>query len=144
MDDFKVDPKIDISEATAVTLGGREWFVAPLMLRQLRKIWPYFPTALKALGRMETVFTQWQIGREPDDVRPKEIADGDLLGLLDLSEAESEAIVRVIHGGLSRVYRGLTLDDLEDMPIPVISLLPALRAVVMQSQATETKTPGEA
>lgn len=142
--DFTVDPKVDVSEATTVTLGGRDWLVVRPMLRQLTKIWPYFPIAIKALGRMETVFAQWQIGRVPDDERPKEIDEGDLLERLDLSEVEIEAIVRVIHGGLSRVYRGLTLDDLEDMPIPVMSLLPALRAVVMQSQATETKRPGEA
>src|SRR5271163_1924159 len=125
--DLTVDPKIDISEATPIQLGGRDWLVAPLMLRQLRKIWPHFPIAIRALGRMEMVFALWQIGRGPDDARPKEIDDGDLLERLDLSEAESDAIIRVIHGGLSRVYRGLTLDDLEDMPIPVMSLLPALR-----------------
>lgn len=142
--DATIDPNVDLSEAIKISLGGRDWFVAPLMLRQTRKIWPYFPTALKALGRLEVVFAQWQIGRNPDDVRPQEIADGDLLERLDLSEAESEAIVRVIHGALSRVYRGLTFDDLEEMPISVMSLLPALRVVIAQSQATETKKAGEA
>lgn len=138
--DLTPDPKIDVSEAITVTLGGRDWLVPPLMLREMCKIWSPLPIALKALNRLDSVFTQWRGTVQPDGSIVKGIADEDLLERLDLSEVEMNAIIRVIHGGLSRVYRKLTLNDIEEMPITVMALIPALRVIVDQSHATERKS----
>jgi len=46
---FERDETLDLSAARAVTLGGREWLVAPLSLRQILAIADFVPR-LSAIG----------------------------------------------------------------------------------------------
>ena len=140
------DPAVDLSEAVPLQLGGRDWLVAPTMLRQNRRIFPHLPAAVDLLNRVDGVFRQIRaekIAADSDPAKKLEIGGDDrLLQRLNVSDAEVGAAVAIIAGALSRVYPKLTPDDIDNLPIPVLDLVPALRIVLAATGATEAKKEG--
>jgi hypothetical protein len=107
-----------------VALGGREFFVPSLSLRQARVV---VPGLLKLLPRLSAI--QARIGA------------GDPLGAALLESEDVERMIDVVHAGLSRAYPEFTRDDLLDLEAGFADLAGALAVI---SQQTGLFTTGEA
>ncbi|HUO54276.1 MAG TPA: hypothetical protein VMU18_06030 [Rhodoblastus sp.] len=126
---MKPDPKIDCARAPVVALGGREFFVPVLALRQARVV---VPGLLKLMPRLNAV--QARIGA------------GDPLGATLLDRDDVELMIDVVHCGLTRAYPDLSRDDLLDLEAAFPELVSALAAIARQTglfAAAEAQSPGE-
>ena len=95
---MKPDPKVDCAKAAIVELGGQEFFVPALALRQARIA---VPGLLKLMPRLSAI--QARIGA------------GDALGAALLDKDDVELMIDVVHAGLSRAYPDFSRDDLLDL-----------------------------
>jgi hypothetical protein len=126
---MKPDPKIDCARAQIVELGGQEFFVAPLALRQARIA---VPGLLKLMPRLNAI--QARIGA------------GDVLGAALLEQDDVELMVDVVHSGLSRAYPAFSREDLLDLEAGFAELIAALAVIARQTglfAAQESPLPGE-
>ena len=126
---MRLDPKVDCSKAPVVALGGREFFIPVLALRQARVA---VPGLLKLLPRLNAI--QARIG------------DGDPLGAALLESDDVDLMIDVVHAGLSRAYPGFSRDDLLDLEAGFAELVAALAAIARQTglfAPVEQQTPGE-
>jgi len=121
------DPQIDCANAAVVTLAGREWFVPMLAMRQARIVVP-------ALMRLMPVLQNLQ--------------DSATKGVAQLSQADYDAILDVVHAALTRAYPRLTRDEFLDLPASTPELIAALAVVTRQTgffKPVEAEAPvGEA
>jgi hypothetical protein len=121
------DPQIDCANAAVVTLAGREWFVPVLAMRQARIVVP-------ALMRLMPVLQNLQ--------------NGATMGVAQLSQADYDAILDVVHAALTRAYPRLTRDEFLDLPASTPELIAALAVVTRQTgffKPAEAEAPvGEA
>ena len=106
------DPQIDCAKAAVVTLVGREWFVPVLAMRQARIVVP-------ALMRLMPVLQNLQ--------------NGAAMGVAQLSQADYDAILDVVHTALTRAYPRLTRDEFLDLPASTPELIAALAVVTRQT-----------
>ena len=120
---MKPDPKIDCARAQIVELGGQEFFVAPLALRQARIA---VPGLLKLMPRLNAI--QVRIGA----------------ALLDQDDVE--LMIDVVHSGLSRAYPDFSRENLLDLEAGFAELIAALAVIARQTglfAAGENSQPGE-
>ena len=106
------DPKIDCAGAKIVTLGGTEWFVPPLTMRQSRIVVPGLMRLMPLLSELQS---------------------GDVSAMAALGEEQFDALISVVHGALARAYPKLTLEDFLDLPISTPELIGALGVVTQQT-----------
>lgn len=106
------DPQIDCVDAAVVTLAGREWFVPLLAMRQARIVVP-------ALMRLMPVLQNLQSGAA--------------MGAAQLSQADYDAILDVVHAALTRAYPRLTREEFLDLPASTPELIAALAVVTRQT-----------
>lgn len=126
---MKPDPKLNCANAPVVLLGGREFFLPMLALRQARVA---VPGLLKLMPRLNAI--QARIGA------------GDPLGATLLDQADVETMIDVVLAGLSRAYPDFSRDDLLDLEAGFAELIAALAVIARQTglfSATEHPTPGE-
>jgi hypothetical protein len=126
---MRIDPKIDCARAPIVSLGGREYFVPALSLRQARIV---VPGLLKLLPRLNAIQTR--------------IGAGDPLGAALLEAEDVELMIDVVHAGLSRAYPDFTRDDLLDVEAGFAELAGALAVIAQQTGLFSlggTSSPGE-
>jgi hypothetical protein len=126
---MKPDPKIDCARAQIVELGGQEFFVAPLALRQTRIA---VPGLLKLMPRLNAI--QARIGA------------GDPLGAALLDQDDVELMIDVVHSGLSRAYPDFSRENLLDLEAGFAELIAALAVIARQTglfAAGENPPPGE-
>ncbi|MGO8740071.1 hypothetical protein [Rhodoblastus sp.] len=126
---MKPDSKIDCSRAPVVALGGQEFFVPTLALRQARVV---VPGLLKLMPRLNAIQAR--------------IAAGDPLGATLLDKDDVELMIDVVHCGLTRAYPDLSRDDLLDLEAAFPELIAALGAIAKQTglfTAADGQTPGE-
>jgi hypothetical protein len=113
---MKPDPKVDCARAQIVALGGQEFFIAPLALRQARIA---VPGLLKLMPRLNAI--QARIGA------------GDPLGAALLEQDDVELMIDVVHSGLSRAYPELSREDLLDLEAGFAELIAALAVIARQT-----------
>jgi hypothetical protein len=126
---MRPDPKIDCACACVVALGGQEFFVPTLALRQARVV---VPGLLKLMPRLIAIQTR--------------IGAGDPLGAALIEKDDVELMIDVVHCGLTRAYPDLTRDDLLDLEASFPELVAALGLIARQTglfTAAEEQTPGE-
>ncbi|MBB4200690.1 hypothetical protein CCR94_01100 [Rhodoblastus sphagnicola] len=126
---MRIDPKIDCAHAPVVALGGREFFVPALSLRQARIV---VPGLLKLLPRLNAIQTR--------------IGAGDPLGAALLDKDDLDLMIDVVHAGLTRAYPDFSRDDLLDLEAGFADLAGALAVIAKQTglfAQAETSTPGE-
>jgi len=121
---MRIDPKIDCAHAPVAALGGREFFIPALSLRQARVV---VPGLLKLLPRLNAI--QARIGA------------GDPMAASQLEPDDFDLMIDVVHSGLSRAYPEFTRDDLLDLEAGFADLAGALAIIAQQ---TGLFTPGEA
>jgi hypothetical protein len=124
-----INPKVDCAQAPVVALGGREFFVPSLSLRQARVV---VPGLLKLLPRLNAIQTR--------------IGAGDPLGASLLESEDVERMIDVVHAGLSRAYPDFSRDDLLDLEAGFADLAGALAVITQQTglfATGEAKSPGE-
>ena len=145
--DLTVNPKVDISDTTPLTLGGVEFRVAPLVLRQTSKIGPQSANVLAILKRRVQAFTDHaDVALALANPETASTVDAEqYLRAMALSEPDAMMLLGIIHIGLTRVYPRLTLDDLLDLPAKSADLLEAANTIMLASGAVEKKaaSPGE-
>jgi hypothetical protein len=123
------DPKMDFSHAAVVELGGREFFVPQLALRQARIV---VPGLLKLMPRLNAI--QGRIGA------------GDPLGATLLERDDVELMIDVVHSGLTRAYPEISRDEVLDLQAGFAELIAALAEIARQTglfARTENPPPGE-
>jgi hypothetical protein len=98
------DDAVDISEARTVKLGGREFFVPPLSLRQIIAIADHVPVVQKQLA-------------DPERGGSERI----------------NPLVDVVWNGLRRAHPTITRDDFIDLPMTIEELIAAFTVVVEQA-----------
>ena len=126
---MRIDPKIDCAKAPVAALGGREFFVPALSLRQARIV---VPGLLKLLPRLNAIQTR--------------IGAGDPLGATLLDQDDLDLMIDVVHAGLTRAYPDFTRDDLLDLEAGFADLAAALATIARQTglfAPAEAATPGE-
>jgi hypothetical protein len=126
---MKPDPKVDCARALVVALGGREFFVPLLALRQARVA---VPGLLKLMPRLNAI--QARIGA------------GDPLGATLLESDDVELMIDVVHAGLSRAHPDLTRENLLDFEVSFAELIAALAVIARQTglfAEVENPPPGE-
>ena len=146
---LEIDPKIDVSEAPAITLAGRQFFVPRLMLRQMIRVGPLVPAALKFLKRVRPAALK--LGSEDEAIKAggEAFTDDERLSLIDaatLTEGEQETALRMIVAALTRAYPKAVVDDLLDLPIKageIIVALPTIFAQIGDRQTAQDAAPGE-
>jgi hypothetical protein len=112
-----VDPKISLAGAPVVTLGGREYFMAPLVWRQLRVVVPLIEAGRRAIGKLRD---------KPDTI---------------LSTEDFDTLLGAVHGALTRTYPALTFEDLLDERITVEEVAAAFNTAIEQSQVYSAAKP---
>jgi hypothetical protein len=123
------DPKIDCTQAGVIELGGREFFIPQLALRQARIV---VPGLLKLMPRLNAI--QARIGA------------GDPLGPALLERDDVELMIDVVHSGLTRAYPEFSRDEVLDLQAGFAELIAALAVIARQTglfAATENPPPGE-
>lgn len=123
------DPKLDLSRAEVVELGGREFFIPQLALRQARIV---VPGLLKLMPRLNAI--QARLGA------------GDPLGAALLERDDVELMIDVVHSGLSRAYPEILRDEVLDLQTGFAELIAALATIARQTglfAQTENAPPGE-
>ena len=123
---MKPDPKVNCAGALVVELGGTEFFVPVLALRQARVA---VPGLLKLLPRLHAI--QVRIG------------GGDPLGAALLDAEDVDLMIDVALAGLNRAYPDLSRDDLLDLQASFAELVAAL-AVIAQQTGLFTPAEGSA
>jgi hypothetical protein len=126
---MRIDPKIDCAQAPVAALGGREFFIPALSLRQARIV---VPSLMKLLPRLNAI--QARIGA------------GDPLAAASLEQDDFDLMIDVVHAGISRAYPDFTRDDLLDLEAGFSDLAGGLAIIARQTglfTPSETATPGE-
>lgn len=126
---MRIDPKLDCAKAPVAALGGREFFIPALSLRQARIV---VPGLLKLLPRLNAI--QSRIGA------------GDPLGAALLEPDDLDLMIDVVHAGLTRAYPDFTRDDLLDLEAGFSDLAGALAIIAGQTglfAPSEAVSPGE-
>ena len=113
------DPKIDCARSPrSSSLGGQEFFVPPLALRQARIA---VPGLLKLMPRLNAIQAR--------------ICAGDPLGAALLDQDDVELMIDVVHCGLSRAYPAFSREDVLDLEAGFAELIAAL-AVIARRRAS--------
>ncbi|WP_298421060.1 hypothetical protein [Rhodoblastus sp.] len=123
------DSRIDCARAPVVALGGQEFFVPMLALRQARVV---VPGLLKLLPRLNEIQTR--------------IAAGDSMAAALLGQDDVDLMIDVVHCGLTRAYPDFSRDDLLDQQAGFAELVAALTVIAAQTglfTAADPQTPGE-
>jgi hypothetical protein len=113
-----------VHDCPTISLGGQDWPVPVLALRQNRVLQPLFN---RVTGK---------------------IMEGCSLG--ELTEADIEALVQISYTALTRAHPDLSRTDFEEMPISLVQLVGAIPVVMQQSglykppQAGAGEAQGEA
>jgi hypothetical protein len=126
---MKPDSRVNCAGAPVVALGGREFFVPLLALRQARIA---VPGLLKLMPRLNAI--QARLGA------------GDPLGATLLEADDVERMIDVVHAGLSRAHPELSRDDLLDLEAGFAELIAALGVIARQTglfAEVDQPTPGE-
>jgi hypothetical protein len=126
---MKPNSKVDCARAPVVALGGQEFFVPPLALRQARIA---VPGLLKLMPRLNAI--QARIGA------------GDPLGATLLEADDVELMIDVVHAGLSRAHPDFTRENLLDLEAGFADLIAALAVIARQTglfAEVENPSPGE-
>jgi hypothetical protein len=126
---MKPDPKVDCANAPVASLGGQEFFVPVLALRQARIV---VPGLLKLLPRLNAI--QARVGA------------GDPLAATALDQGDVELMIDVVHCGLTRAYPELARDDLLDLQAGFTELVAALGLIARQTglfAPADAPQPGE-
>jgi hypothetical protein len=110
------DPKLDFSRAPVVALGGREFFIPLLALRQARIV---VPGLLKLMPRLNAIQAR--------------IAAGDPLGAALLEQDDVELMIDVVHCGLTRAYPEFSRDEVLDLQAGFSDLIAALAVIARQT-----------
>ncbi len=137
---FELNPVVDLSDAVKIRLGGREFFIAHLYLRQTSRIGPLMPKLLRIINRRAAA----QDGLKPIGVGAKgqsvySLEDtATFLERVSFTVEEMEAAVQAISIGLSRAYPGVRADDLYEMPVTIMEVSDALSAVMVQTRAAQS------
>jgi hypothetical protein len=106
------DPKIDCAGAPVIALAEREWFVPTLAMRQARVVVPGLMRLMPALQALQS---------------------GEPSAMAELSPANFDAIVDVVHAALTRAYPHLSREEFLDMPASTTELIAALTTITRQS-----------
>jgi hypothetical protein len=121
------DPKLNYVGAPVVTIGGKEFFVPTLALRQTRVA---VPGLLKLMPKLNAVQSR--------------IAEGDPLGAALLEQKDIELMIDVVCAGLSRAYPSITRDDLLDFEASFGELAAAAGVIARQTGLFKQPKTGEA
>jgi hypothetical protein len=120
----------DLAEQSppTVTLGGRQWPIPELAIRQLR------------LVRRPLIDLTDQIAATESETTGERV--------MKLSTAQYEAMVEIVYQGLTRAHPKLTRDEFLDMPATDMEIFQAFLVVRSRSglfvTASEARPPGEA
>ncbi len=123
------DPKADCAAAPVVALGGREFFIPLLALRQARIV---VPGLLKLMPRLNAIQAR--------------IAGGDPLGAALLNQDDVDLMIDVVHSGLTRAYPNFSRDQVLDLQAGFADLVAALAVIARQTglfAPTDAALPGE-
>ena len=114
-----ISPSAGFPDAPKIVLGGQEWPVPAFALRQ-------------------NIPLQTLLGNAANNVLGKDMGS--------LTQADVDCLVQVAVISLSRAHPGVTLADIEDLPITVPELLQILPTVMEQTGLYKRKVPapGEA
>jgi len=126
---MRPDPRIDCRQAPVITIGGQEFFVPTLALRQARIV---VPGLLKLMPRLAAI--QERIGA------------GDVLGAVLLEKDDVELMLDLVHCGLTRAYPELERDHLLDLQAGLSDLVAALGVIARQTglfSPAEASSSGE-
>jgi hypothetical protein len=110
------DPKVDCARAPIVELGGCEFFIPALALRQARIV---VPGLLKLMPRLNAIQAR--------------IASGDPLGAALLEQDDVELMIDVVHSGLTRAYPDMSREDILDLQAGFAELIAALAVIAKQT-----------
>lgn len=130
---------VDIEGAPKIVLGGREWAVPQLAIKQSRHVVP-------ALMEILPLVTQLAGAVMPGaDGRPQVIDQAVLFRAMGtISEQTYEAASRAIFWALKRAHPGLAQAEFDDMPITMPELFAALPVVMRQTGFIKSKPAGDA
>jgi hypothetical protein len=114
-----LDPNVDLAEAKPITLGRRQYHVAPLPLRHVLAIVALLPKVNQNLATL---------------------TDG-------IDEPKLSPVVEIIRRALIKAYPAVTADDILDLPVTIDELIAAVPVVIAQSGGRRNNpeaAPGEA
>jgi hypothetical protein len=114
--DMNPDPKVDCARAPIVELGGCEFFIPALALRQSRIV---VPGLLKLMPRLNAIQAR--------------IVSGDPLGAALLEQDDVELMIDVVHSGLTRAYPELTRETVLDLQASFAELIATLAVIARQT-----------
>jgi len=125
-----------------ITLGGRDYPVQPLSVRQLRVVVPAVTGLLRELGPMVVAAERLKLGSEgltPDMFEA-------MMSSLQLTEAQFDFLITAIHGTLVRTHPNMTKDDFLNLDATMMELFSALPMVMNMTGLLRSKegAPGEA
>ena len=126
---MRIDPNIHCATAPVAALGGQEFFIPALSLRQARIV---VPGLLKLLPRLNAIQTR--------------IGAGDSFAATQLEREDLDLMIEVVHAGLTRAYPDFTLEDLLDLEAGFAELAGALAIIAKQTglfAPAEAAPPGE-
>ncbi len=123
------DPKVDCAGAPVVDLGGSEFFVPVLALRQARVA---VPGLLRLMPKLNAIQAR--------------VDAGDPLGAALLEQDDVELMIDVVHAGLTRAYPDFSREQLLDLQSDFADLIAALAVIARQTglfAPTESAPVGE-
>jgi len=124
---MNLDPKINCLGASVIRLGGVEYIVPAMALRQTRVAVPNLMTLMPALNRIQAGFAR---GEMPS-----------------ITTEHFDLIVATVHAALTRAYPDATIDEVLDLGASFSELVAALAIVARQTglfaQTSSENAPGE-
>lgn len=117
------DPKLNYAGAPVARLGGMDFFVPMLALRQSRIV---VPAILRLVPRLD------------------ELQQAAKAGAASISLADVDLIIDVVHTALTRAYPAMTRDDLLDREATFPELITAVAIVARQTGLFAAAGAGEA
>lgn len=134
--DMEPNPAVDFADAEVLTLGGVDFSIPQLALRQITKIAPLLPAVLDIITRQGALAAGVKRGDDGQPVWESEAQAKLFIESCSLTEQETQDLLQVIHLGITRGHPRVKLDDLWELPIMPRDLLPAASVVIGKSSLT--------
>ena len=119
---MEVDQKLVKPGDPVISLGGLEWFMPVLAMRQSRVIVPKLMRLLPVLQSLEN-----------DDAQ-----------IAALDEGTIDELIAIAHPALTRAYPTLTIDQFIDLPVTVNEICAAAFLALKQTEWFRAQAAGEA
>lgn len=139
----------EIANSPIISLGGRDFHIPPLAVKQNRVVVGGLKTIMPMLAAFEKFAVEAKAAAADGKIDSAE-AGFAMLASFPVEDGAFDALASIVYAALTRAYPSLSKAEFDDMPLGVDELLMAVPVIMAQSFAfarrggAQPEQPGEA